>query len=93
MAVVLRGVERWLGERKNPEDGGREENRARRPPPVRRGRVAWGTGGQSAERDRSAGGALRTFPGGNGSNRGRCCSWEACFISSMTPNPLACTLC
>lgn len=50
MAVVLRGVERWLGERKNPEDGGREENRARRPPPGRRGRVAWGTGGQSAER-------------------------------------------
>lgn len=69
MAAGLRVVERWLGERKSPEDGGGQDNRARRPPPVRRGRVAEegrgrGGRGQSAERDRSAAGVLRTFPEG-----------------------------
>lgn len=59
--MVLRRVGRRFGERKSPEDGGGEENRARRPPPVRRGQVFAGRKGSVQERDRSAGGAGRTF--------------------------------
>ena len=42
VAVLPWGVERWLGERKNLEEGGREEDKARGAPPVRRGQVAEG---------------------------------------------------
>lgn len=50
MGVVPRRVERWLGERKNPEGDVGEEGGARRPPQREEVGSQWG-GGQCAEGD------------------------------------------
>lgn len=63
MGVVPRGVERWLGERKNPEGGGGEEDGARRPPQREEVGSQWG-GGQCAEGDGRMGASFGTCSGG-----------------------------
>lgn len=62
MGVVPRGVERWLGERKNPEGGGGEEDGARRPPQREEVGSQWG-GGQCAEGDGRMGASFGTCSG------------------------------
>lgn len=91
MDAVLRGVERWLGERKNPEDGGGEEDGAQRP--LQREEVgSQRGGGQCVEGDGSAGQSARTRPSGSrGSLQGQVLLRGRLLYLHDYSQPLACT--
>lgn len=63
MWVWCRGSGKVIWGEEEPEDGGGEEDRACRPPPVRR---AQGVGGAVVQPEEGEWCALRTFRGGNG---------------------------
>lgn len=86
--AVQRGVERWLGEKKNPEDGGGEEDGAQRPLQRER-RLGRRGAGARVWREMGVRDILPVHARveSRGSLQGKSYCGDACFTFTIIPNP------